>query len=138
KAEDVLPDSAWDRLGQYEVELQRVGVPEARQIVQARLQPFQEPFLSLEAVKTLVQKDYLFPLGEAWAQEFFAGKVDVRPRDVINWAREGWRRQQTTLQQLGGPAWLRDWEAGKAKEVDIIELSAEEIQKRIDEKVDLK
>ena len=79
-------DSIWVAIPTWQVSFWQ-----ARQIVQARLQPFQEPFLSLNAVKTLVQKDYLFPLGEVWAEEFFAGKIDVRPRDVINWAREGWR-----------------------------------------------
>src|SRR5207248_3265292 len=86
QADGVIQHSTWDRLGQYEVELQRVGVAEARQIVQAYLQLVQEQFLSLGPVKGLVQKDYLFPLGERWARECLAGKTDVRPRDGDNLA----------------------------------------------------
>jgi hypothetical protein len=106
----VIQKSTWDRLAEHEIELQRVTVPEARQVVQARLQPFQEAFLSLGPVKDLVQRDYLFPLGEAWAGEFLGGKIEVRPRDVITWAREGWRRRQDALDELGGPGWLAQWE----------------------------
>jgi hypothetical protein len=138
RAEGVLTDSTWDRLAQYEVELQRVTVPEARQIVQARLQPFHEPFLGLEPVKELVQKDPLFPLGEAWAEEFLAGKIDVRARDVITWAREGWHRQQAALLELGGPAWLKGGEARKPSRGVPSELTETAIQKLIDDTVDLK
>lgn len=111
KDEGVIQQSTWDRLGQYEVELQRVGVSEARQIVQAYLQPLQERFLSLEPVKNLIQTDYLFPLGERWAREFLADKIDVRPRDVITWAREGWQREQQALEARGGPEWLGGWKS---------------------------
>lgn len=109
KADKVIQDSSWDRLAQYEVELQPVSAAEARQIIQARLQPFQETFRPVEPVWRLVQKDMLFPLGERWAQSVLGSKLDLRPRDVINLAREGWRREQTALSQQGGPAWLASW-----------------------------
>jgi hypothetical protein len=109
EADGTFTESARDRIAHHKINLQRVTVPEARQIVQSRLQPFQEPFLSLPAVKNLVQRDYLFPLGESWARARFADLMDVRPRDVINWAADEWRRQQEVLQQLGGAAWLENW-----------------------------
>jgi hypothetical protein len=138
KKTGILQESTWDRLGQYEVGLQRVGVPEARQLVQVRLEQFLDPFLPLQPVKERVQQDYLFPLGEEWAKEFLATEVEIRPRDVINWAREGWRRQQDNLRQLGGPAWLQTWvgEGGGGEERD--ELTVEQLERLIDAKVDLK
>lgn len=138
KEEAVLTDSAWDRLAQYEVELQRVSVAEARQIVQARLGPFQEHFHGLEPVKELLLKDFLFPLGEAWSREFLDGKIEVRPRDVINWAREGWRRQQAALRQVGGPAWLKGWEGQVTIAPPPPPPTEEAIQRLLDEKVALK
>src|SRR5438445_9150602 len=111
--------------------MQRVGVPEARQIVQAHLQPFQERFMSLGPVKDLIQKDYLFPLGERWAREFLADRIDVRPRDAMNWAREGWQREQQALQTLGGTAWLAGWESRAAERREPVPLTEEEIRRRI-------
>jgi hypothetical protein len=134
----VIQKSTWDRLAEHEIELQRVSVPEARQVVQARLQPFQEAFLSLGPVKNLVQKDYLFPLGEVWAGEFLGGKIEVRPRDVITWAREGWRRQQEAIEEQGGPAWLDGWESRTPPLPPPPKLSEAEIQRLIDDKVDQK
>jgi hypothetical protein len=133
-----IQQATWDRLTQYELMLQRVSPHEARQIVQVRLHPFQEPFLALEPVRGLVQQDILFPLGEAWAREFLADKVEVRPRDVINWAREGWRREQELLRQQGGAEWLARWPERKPGKPDGVVLTDEELRQRIDEKVSLK
>jgi hypothetical protein len=133
----VIVESAWHRLTQYEILLQRASVAEARQIIQVRLQLFQFPFLTVEPVRSLVQNDLLFPLGESWAKEFLAGKIEVRPRDVINWAREGWRRQQDALKIVGGKAWLQEWGKEQTSE-DIPPLPAETIQELIDQKVALK
>ncbi len=138
EVDGVIARSTWERLALHEVELQRVSVSEARQIVQARLQPFQEPFLCLEPVKEHVANDYLFPLGEKWAEEFLAGKLEVRPRDVVNWAREGWRRQQEALNQAGGSLWLENWEANQSTKDPHPEPSEQEIQALIDAKVTLK
>ena len=138
EADAVIPRSTWERLALHEVELQRVSVSEARQIVQARLQPFQEPFLCLGKVKERVANDYLFPLGEKWADEFLARKLEARPRDVINWAREGWRREQDALNQAGGSFWLENWEKSQSPKDRHPEPSEEEIQALIDAKVTLK
>jgi hypothetical protein len=105
----VIQQSTWDRLAQHIVELQRINSADARQIVAARLRPFQEPLWLPGPVKELVRHDALFPLGEEWAHQVFAGKIEVRPRDVVSWAREGWRRQQESLQQKGEELWLQSW-----------------------------
>src|SRR5262249_2311426 len=128
---------ARDRLAQHVVELQRIGVREARQIVQARLQRFQEPFLTLPEVKDLVHRDYLFPLGETWAQSRFGDKFDIRPRDVINWAADEGRRQQDLLQQLGGPDWLTQW-SSSSQPPQPPPPSAELVNELVDGKVALK
>ena len=103
----VFQDSAWDRLAQFEVRLERLNPDESRRVVAARLERVVTPFVALEPVRVRVQHDELFPLGRAWADEFFRDRVDLRPRDAINGAREGWRREQERLRQLGGAAWLR-------------------------------
>jgi hypothetical protein len=134
KEEGVVQQSAWDRIAQFEVELQAVNPQEARQIIQKRLEPSQEPFMTLEAVHGLVQGDILFPLGERWAQAFLADRIDIRPRDVMNGAREAWRRQRETLIELGGPTWLQTWRGTEAPPPPPLP-PPEDIEKLIDEKV---
>jgi hypothetical protein len=101
----VIQDSAWDRLAQFEVSLQRVTPAEAERIVVARLADFFGPFRGRPALP----RDPFFPLGEAWRAEFLRDKIDLRPRDVLNWAREGFRREQEALRGEGGPGWLATW-----------------------------
>ncbi len=105
----VIPDSSWDRLAQFELLLQRLTPAEGLAVVQARLDAFLASFADLEAVAAHRQADSLFPLGQGWKERFFQDKVEMRPRDVINWAREGWRQQQEILARQGGDAWLAGW-----------------------------
>lgn len=109
RQEKVIQDSAWDRLAQFEVALQRIGVEAARHIVAARVQQALAPFRDVPAVADRLREEELFPLGQAWASGYFHDKVELRPRDVINAAREGWRREQERLQHQGGAAWLAGW-----------------------------
>jgi hypothetical protein len=106
RTDKVIQDSAWDRLAQFEIPLQRISVPEGTAIVAARLERFLKPFRESKAIRSRQQEDALFPLGQPWVDVFLKEKIEVRPRDVITWAREGWRREQETLQKVGGPAWL--------------------------------
>jgi hypothetical protein len=121
-------------LSQYEIELQPITPPEARKILQARLQPYQEAFHAVEPVWKMVQKDLLFPLGESWAQSVLTDKLELRPRDVINWAREGWRREQAALQLQGSAGWLATWPHAPS----IQPPAPIQIEKRIDEAIALK
>jgi hypothetical protein len=109
KNDRVIAASTWDRLAQYEIEVQGIDDKQARLLVQTRLQPFQERFRALEPIWKVVQRDLLFPLGESWAAQLLADRITIRPRDVINWAREGWRREQETLNKNLGEDWLRTW-----------------------------
>jgi hypothetical protein len=133
----VIQDSAWDRLAQFQVSLQRLSVTEGRRIVAARLRKWLLPFAHLDQVRARQQEDDLFPLGSAWANEFFGDKIDLRPRDVINGAREGWWREQELLEQQGGPAWLAAWgnrspTSFKSRDV---ELTPQQIHAAIDGRI---
>jgi hypothetical protein len=105
----VIQASAWDRLAQESLTLQRLQPAEAAAIVAARLRAFLEPFADLELVQTRRQEDALFPLGAAWREQFLGERIEVRPRDAISWAREGWRQQQETLAHHDPLDWLRNW-----------------------------
>jgi hypothetical protein len=90
----VIQDSAWDRVAQVELSLQRITPAEARQLVRVRLDPFFQALADMPALQERREREPLFPLGEDWAEEFLGNKIEVRPRDVLSWAREGWRRLQ--------------------------------------------
>ncbi len=105
----VVQHSAWDRIAQTEVRLQRLTPAQARQLVHARLAAFLEPFALLDKVSQLRNEDELFPLGKEWAEHHLLNQIEIRPRDVISLAREAWQRQQTRLDRLGGEDWLMEW-----------------------------
>jgi hypothetical protein len=133
----VFQDSAWDRLAQHEVHLLRLTPAECRRIVAARLEKTLRPFESQDAVRQQRERDDLFPLGRAWAEVFFRNRIDLRPRDVINGAREGWRREQESLRELGGAAWLHAWGRREPMQVEApaTEWSEQQIREVIDRKV---
>lgn len=112
-----ITTSAWDRLAQFTVLLSRLAPEEALAIVRARLGAFLAPFVSVPEVAKLRQDDPLFPLGQHWQRRWFADRVEARPRDVVNAAREAWQHQQELLARLGGPAWLAGWPHEGAEKV---------------------
>lgn len=129
----VIQESAWDRLAQVEVMLQRLSPAEASAIIEARLRSFLEPFSDIEAVQKRRREDALFPLGETWRQRFIGDRVEIRPRDAINWAREGWRQQQEALAHHDPLDWLTRWPRdGTAGPGRPDEPTTEEIREGID------
>jgi hypothetical protein len=128
----VIQDSAWDRLAQFEIALQRMSVAEGQEIVAARLRHFLEPAANCPAIQSHLQHDRLFPLGQSWAGEFLKNKIEVRPRDVLSWAREGWRREQAALKERGGPAWLARWGSGGPAEPATPSWTSDQIEPAID------
>lgn len=104
-----IPSAAWDRVAEYKVDLRRIKPPDARKILEARLERFLDPFMHLDPVRRQVLEDALFPLGERWLQEQLADGVEFRARDVLTWARDGWEDQQAALERLGGQPWLAAW-----------------------------
>jgi hypothetical protein len=137
----VIQASAWDRLAQFDVRLQRIGTAGARQILSARLRHFLEPFRHLEAVQQQAQHDPLFPLGEAWAQAAFQDRIELRPRSVLNEARAGWQQEQEAQRAGGGPTWLAEWgrPSGRAANGPAPpEPGVKQIEEVIDRKVEQK
>jgi hypothetical protein len=105
----VVQRSAWDRIAQTEVRLPRLTPKLVEQVVRARLNDFLAPFTMLQPVARAIEQDDLFPLGRAWSERHLLNQIEVRPRDVISLAREGWQRQQVRLGRLGVQDWLIEW-----------------------------
>ena len=136
----VFQDSAWDRLAQFKIHLLPPGAPGGRRIVAARLEKVVTPFVELDPVRQRREHDPLFPLGQAWAEKLFQQKIDWRPRDLINGAREGWSQEQEDATKSWRPSLVADWPQlthinGKPPEMDLTE---EQIRQAIDAKVDQK
>ena len=129
----VIQEAAWDRIGQFQIDLPRITAQESRQIVETRLEHFLTPFLELGPVKARVQEDHLFPLGAAWFDEYIKDKVDLRPRQVIRWARDGWAGAQQALREWDGARWLTDW--GKTPTKPVVGPPAEPWEVVVDRKV---
>ena len=137
----VIPDAAWDRIAQYKIDLKRVTRPEARKIVEARLERFHEPFLGLDEIRRLVHEDTLFPLGRPWLDGRFGDDVEYRPRVVLTWGRDAWDDLRAVLARQGGEAWLRGWTpAAEAPDVKAgrAEPTPAEVEATIDATVDRK
>jgi hypothetical protein len=132
----VIQTSAWDRLAQFEISLPRLQPEQARAIIEARLYSFLAPFADIELIRKRRREDPLFPLGQHWRQQFFGDRVEIRPRDAINWAREGWRQRQESLRQHDPRDWLMRWpheDACGSGPPD--EPSTDEIREALDRKV---
>ncbi len=100
----VIPEAAWDRIADRVVELHRLKRSEARQILEARLERFLEPFLELESVRLRVQSDTLFPLSREWLENRFGDGLEFKAREVLNWARDAWEEGRETIAAIGGTA----------------------------------
>jgi hypothetical protein len=105
----IIAEATWQRIAQFKVELLRVSEADARKILEARLERFQEPFLPIEAVKRHILEDPLFPLGRAWLRRQFGELKEFRPRDVLTWARDAWEEVRAELARVGAEQWLRNW-----------------------------
>ena len=111
----IISEAAWDRVAEHVVELQEVSGDHAHRLVAARIGDFLAPFSALKPLDAPRARDPLFPLGAAWFQATFGEKLQVRPRDVVSWARDEWERVQRDLGAFEGGAskWLSSW-PGKA------------------------
>lgn len=105
----VVQEAAWDRVAQFKLSLPNLSPEQARPLIEKRLQAFLEPFDEVSAVREMAFNDPLFPLGNRWFDEVMNGRTELRPRDVINDARERWQFEQQELARMSGEAWLRKW-----------------------------
>jgi hypothetical protein len=108
KEAGVVQSSAWDRIAQTEVRLQKLTPGQAERLVAARIDHFLAPFAG-EGVAKGRKEDALFPLGQAWAERNLHNLSEIRPRDALSAAREGWRQEQVRLEQVSGMHWLAGW-----------------------------
>jgi AAA ATPase domain len=109
KADNVIPEATWDRIAERAVELRRITRAEGRQILEARMERFLDPFLELDEVRLRLHKDSLFPLGVAWFEQRLADGLEFRARDVLSWSRDAWEDEQQRMSRLGGGAWVKTW-----------------------------
>jgi hypothetical protein len=106
RREGVISQACWDRLAQYKVELVKIGADEGRCIIEERVKRFMHPFRLLEQLKPLRERDGLFPLDRSWLDDCLKDVIEVRPRDIITWARDRWEEEQNRLNDLGENAWF--------------------------------
>ena len=131
----ILQDSSWDRLAQEEIELQRLAPGDCAPLLAARLQAFLATFAELPQVAERMRRDPLFPLGADWLRERLEAKLEVRPRDLIHWARLGWEQQQNALREMGVEAWLESLRDTSTSQDTPLPLTPMRIQKMVDQAV---
>jgi hypothetical protein len=136
REEGVIQESAWHRLGQFEVQLHRLSAAEALEVVRARLRALLAPFADFGAVRLWLRQDDLYPLGRGWYECHLRDRADLRPRDVINRASEGWWAQQEALAREGGPDWLANWSGAAPLQLASQSGPQETAEAAIDRKVD--
>lgn len=134
----VIPEASWDRLASRKIDLYRVPIESARQILCARLQPIQQRFQQVPELKKLLDAHELFPLSSKQFEHTFGESVEIRPRDVINWAREQWDHERAELQRKGGPKWLAEWPISDDVTPPPPPPPPVDLEKRIDERVQSK
>lgn len=105
-----ISKAAWDRISQRPpITLPGIVKDQARKLLQVRMEQFVESVRSLPKVWGELQHDGLFPLGTAWFADRFKDLPDIRPRKVVNLARERWQNQERRITDLGVEQWLAKW-----------------------------
>ncbi len=106
----VIHEAAWRRLAQYQIDLPRIQQDEGRNILEARLERFVEPFVEVPRIKERLLQDGLFPLGSAWYDDRVKEIPEIQPGRVIDWGRERWDQQQERLAAESAADWLKTWD----------------------------
>ncbi|MEI7894895.1 MAG: BREX system ATP-binding domain-containing protein, partial [Myxococcales bacterium] len=116
----VIATAAWDRLGQFRIQLTGVTPETGSLIVQKRLQALGKRFSSRRDIRAKLEADTLFPLGSLWFQNCVGNALEIRPRDILIWAREAWEQQEALLAKLGDSTWLEGWPHGREAVVLVV------------------
>lgn len=131
--------SGWDRLAEQEVRLNRIDVSEAKQLLESRLEHFNEPYLAIPEIRGHITSDTLFPLGQQWMDAECRDVVELRPRDVVRKARSQWNVQRDLLDQHGEATWIKNWPLNNpidpGETTDLRELLDQTVERRIKEQV---
>jgi hypothetical protein len=108
RARGIIPEPSWHRLAQFAVRLRFITPEQGRAILEERLRRFLEPFHDLPAVRNRLLQDPLFPLGAGWFADRLRDVTELRPRQIIDWARERWESRQEALTGQPINDWLED------------------------------
>ncbi len=137
----IIPEAAWDRIADRVVELHRLKRSEARQILEARLERFHDPFLDVDPIRLRIQADTLFPLGRNWLERKCEQGIEFKARQVLNWARDAWEDRRRAMVEVGGINWIERWteSTGESKVIeptpDVDALIDAAIDRKIEEHV---
>lgn len=104
----VVNAASWDRISQYKIDIGRISPEQARELLQTRLDTFLQSFQSDPTISQLRASDPLFPLGSKWFDDRIGTALELRPRDVINWAQARFRTLGKELQNTTPEEWLAD------------------------------
>ena len=107
--EQIITESQWDRLASRIIELTQISPVQARQLVLERLKPIQGMIQADTRLKGYLKHHAFFPLSEKDYEQRFGEALQIKPRSVIAWAREAWRRERVSLRELGPDRWLENW-----------------------------
>ena len=105
----IIHHASWDRIAEEKIQLQMIDKEAGRLILERRLERHLKPYEGLQEVARLIAMDKLFPLGTPWLDGRLKDLSELRPRDIIRWAKERWREQQELLETQGAERWLREW-----------------------------
>ncbi|QDV23359.1 PD-(D/E)XK nuclease family protein [Aureliella helgolandensis] len=107
----VVNTASWDRIAQIRIEIGRISPIQAEQLIAVRLDSFLAPFADLPQIQELTAMDRLFPLGRRWLSGRIGNALELRPRDVINWAQERVRSLAGEIKSTSPEEWLAAWPA---------------------------
>jgi hypothetical protein len=98
-----VPNSAWNRMGQFTLEPARLRPADGINLVRRRLDDALAPFKEVEFLYRLRADAALFPL------HLKLNACGVWAGEALEAARHAWDREQEVIRQVGGAEWLAGW-----------------------------
>jgi hypothetical protein len=138
RREGAISQAAWDRIADHLIELSKISPEHAKEIVRQRLEQMMHVFRVVPEVAKARATDAMFPIGSSWLQERLGEVPEIRPRDVVTWARDRWEEQQDLLDKSGPDAWLAKWTVAVAPPAPAVPLESlidDEVRKKLVEGV---
>jgi hypothetical protein len=134
RRDGIINQAAWDRIADHVVELSKITPDQAKRIVAQFVSVFRE----VPEVARARQSDPLFPIGTEWLDARLGELPELRPRDVVTWARDRWDEQRDLVDSKGGKAWLESWARAVSPptpEVPLEVLIEDQVKKKLAEGV---
>ncbi|WP_182870933.1 PD-(D/E)XK nuclease family protein [Rhodopirellula sp. JC639] len=101
--------ASWDRIAQHRIEIGRITPEQSGELLETRLASFLGPFADQPEIRRHLANDSLFPLGHDWLHRQLGTALEIRPRDLINWAQDRFQRINTEIDHCGVQRWLESW-----------------------------